>query len=216
MRIDRIISIIMLLLQRDVINAAELARIFGVTIRTIYRDAGVILKAGIPVSATPGPNGGLRIAEQYKAEKRLFTGNDIASLIINMKNAGLDFTKGSRMTALARLRGMVARERLAEMENQFSGSSGESSVVAVTIRFDESVRDEVALFCGENVDLIEESGTLTAVFDIQDNKFGYNTLFMLPDNCVCVAPERVRQYVVKKISAMKKRYGLIKKAKNKD
>ncbi|MDD5015695.1 MAG: HTH domain-containing protein, partial [Atribacterota bacterium] len=48
MKIDRLVSIIMILLDKERIGAQELADMFEVSPRTIYRDIDTINMAGIP------------------------------------------------------------------------------------------------------------------------------------------------------------------------
>jgi predicted DNA-binding transcriptional regulator YafY len=48
MKIDRLIGIITILLQRDRVTAPELAKRYEVSRRTIHRDIDDICKAGIP------------------------------------------------------------------------------------------------------------------------------------------------------------------------
>ena len=70
MRLARLVSIIILLIQHKRISASKLANIFEVSTRTIYRDIDTINLAGIPVVAFTGVNGGIEIMEEYKAEIR--------------------------------------------------------------------------------------------------------------------------------------------------
>ena len=49
MKVDRLVSIIMILLDKKRIGAQELADMFEVSLRTIYRDIDAINMAGIPV-----------------------------------------------------------------------------------------------------------------------------------------------------------------------
>lgn len=49
MKIDRLVSIIMVLLDKKRVGAQELADMFEVSPRTIYRDIDAINMAGIPV-----------------------------------------------------------------------------------------------------------------------------------------------------------------------
>lgn len=49
MKIDRLISLIMVLLNCEKMSATKIAELFEVTPRTIYRDVEVIEKAGIPI-----------------------------------------------------------------------------------------------------------------------------------------------------------------------
>ena len=66
MKIDRLVSIIMVLLDKNRIGAQELADMFEVSLRTIYRDIDAINMAGIPVRGTSGVNGGFEIMPEYK------------------------------------------------------------------------------------------------------------------------------------------------------
>ena len=61
MRIDRILSITVMLLNKERISARDLAKRFEVSIRTIYRDIEAINLAGIPVISYQGNNGGFGI-----------------------------------------------------------------------------------------------------------------------------------------------------------
>ena len=66
MKIDRLIGILALLLQKDKITAPELARRFEVSRRTINRDIEDLCRAGIPVSTMQGSGGGISIMDGYK------------------------------------------------------------------------------------------------------------------------------------------------------
>lgn len=69
MKLERLISIIMILLERDKVSSSQLAEMFEVTPRTIFRDIDSINQAGIPIVTYPGVHGGIAIMEQYKIEK---------------------------------------------------------------------------------------------------------------------------------------------------
>ena len=69
MKIDRLVSIIMILLDKKRIGARELADKFEVSTRTVYRDIEAINMAGIPVCSTSGVGGGFEIMSGYKMDK---------------------------------------------------------------------------------------------------------------------------------------------------
>ena len=71
MKVDRLVSIIMILLEKKRIGAQELADRFEVSPRTIYRDIDAINMAGIPVRSTSGVGGGFEIMPEYKMDKSL-------------------------------------------------------------------------------------------------------------------------------------------------
>ncbi len=53
-RTDRLLAMVLELQGRDHVTAAELARTFGVTTRTIYRDIQALGESGVPVVSAPG------------------------------------------------------------------------------------------------------------------------------------------------------------------
>ncbi len=88
MKIDRLIGIVMLLLQQDKVTAPELAERFEVSRRTINRDIEDICKAGIPLVTTQGFGGGISIEEQYKINKTFLTQEEMLTISAGLK--GMD------------------------------------------------------------------------------------------------------------------------------
>ncbi len=82
MKIDRILEIIIYLLNHDNVTASYLARRFEVSVRTIQRDMICISNIGIPVYALSGKNGGYSIMKNYKI-KNMNIFNNEQQLIIN-------------------------------------------------------------------------------------------------------------------------------------
>ncbi|MFD2306113.1 helix-turn-helix transcriptional regulator [Enterococcus termitis] len=86
MKTERLLGIIMILLDRKQISASKLAEIFEVSVRTIYRDITSLSEAGVPVTAFPGVNGGIQILDNYKIDKHFFTSSDITSLLVALES----------------------------------------------------------------------------------------------------------------------------------
>ncbi len=86
MKIDRLIGIITVLLQREKVTAPYLAERFEVSRRTISRDIEDICKAGIPVVTLQGSNGGIAIAEGYKIDKTLFTPDELRAVFAGLSS----------------------------------------------------------------------------------------------------------------------------------
>jgi predicted DNA-binding transcriptional regulator YafY len=85
MKIERLLSIIVILLNRRRITAKELAERFEVSIRTIYRDIASLNGAGIPIISNQGYAGGLSIPESYKLSKQLLTPRDLDAMISTLE-----------------------------------------------------------------------------------------------------------------------------------
>lgn len=88
MKIDRLMGIVMILLQQDKVTAPELAERFEVSRRTINRDIEDICRAGIPLVTTQGYRGGISIAEGFKLDKSLLTRDELQAILSGVK--GLD------------------------------------------------------------------------------------------------------------------------------
>ena len=66
MKIDKLLEIIIYLLNHEKVSASVLAERFHVTVRTIQRDMVCITEAGIPVYSNHGKDGGYSILPSYK------------------------------------------------------------------------------------------------------------------------------------------------------
>ncbi|MDM7925643.1 MAG: YafY family protein [bacterium] len=85
MRIDRLLGITVLLLNRDRIAARELAERFGVSVRTVYRDLDTINSAGIPVVSHAGNQGGYGILDTFRIDRQVLTFEDVVSLVSTLR-----------------------------------------------------------------------------------------------------------------------------------
>ena len=77
MKIDRLIGILSILLQKEKTTAPELAERFEVSRRTINRDIEELCMAGIPIQTTQGSGGGISIMEGFSMDRTLLTSKDM-------------------------------------------------------------------------------------------------------------------------------------------
>ena len=94
MKVDRLVGILALLLQRNFMTAPELAEHFEVSRRTINRDIESLCKAGIPICTRQGINGGISIMENYRLDKTLLSTREMREILAGLR--GLDSVSGSR------------------------------------------------------------------------------------------------------------------------
>ncbi len=94
MKIDRLIGILSILLQKDSATSPELARQFEVSTRTIHRDIEALSKAGIPIATKQGANGGISIMENYKLNKTLLTDMELKDILAGLRS--LDSVNGTK------------------------------------------------------------------------------------------------------------------------
>lgn len=304
MKIDRLISIIIVLLENKKISAAKLAEMFEVTPRTIYRDIETISQAGIPIITYPGVNGGIGIMEEYKIDKKLFTTSDITTLLIGLGSISSTLSTEEIVNTLAKVKGLIPAEQIRDIELkssqitidlttwaenknlqpnlekikgamnerklisfEYSDRSGNKSnrkvepyrlvlkemkwylqgyctsrqdfrifklsrisalkvmedtfpprefhpeslggsewiekrVIIIKLLVDESLREKVVEYCGE--ENIEACGDnqLIVHFPFTEDEFGYSLLLSFGHKCECLEPTRVRAEVIRRIKSL--------------
>lgn len=93
MKIDRLIGILSIMLQKDVVTAPYLAEHFEVSRRTINRDIEALCKAGIPIATKQGQGGGIFIMDGYKMERTLLTNMEMQDILAGLRS--LDSVNGT-------------------------------------------------------------------------------------------------------------------------
>lgn len=81
MQISRLFEIVYLLLDKKCITAQELADRFEVSARTIYRDIDTLSQAGIPVFASRGKGGGIRLMDNFILNKSVLSKEEQSSIL---------------------------------------------------------------------------------------------------------------------------------------
>lgn len=80
-KIERILAIIVLLLDNEIVSTAQLAQRFEVTKRTIFRDIETIELAGFPIISHSGRNGGFSLVHSFKLRTHTYSGEEKQELI---------------------------------------------------------------------------------------------------------------------------------------
>lgn len=96
MRVDRLLSILLILSNKGLVTGSELADHFEVSLRTIYRDMEKLGEAGIPVASTGGKGGGYYIMENYNVDNLFLNRNEVKALMPLMDNLEFLFGKNQQ------------------------------------------------------------------------------------------------------------------------
>lgn len=116
MKIDRLVSIIMILLDQKRISAQELADMFEVSPRTIYRDIDAINMAGIPIRSTSGVGGGFEVMPEYKIDKKVFSANDLSALLMGLSSLSNMIRGDELIHALAKVKSFIPADKAKDID----------------------------------------------------------------------------------------------------
>lgn len=138
MKIDRLIGILSILLQKDKVTASELAEKFEVSRRTIIRDIDDINKAGIPIVTSQGQGGGISIMEGFRIDRTLLSNDDMRAIISGLQS--LDSVSGTN-----RYRQLMDK---LSAENSGTMSAGNHIIIDLSSWDKSAVSDKISLIKG--------------------------------------------------------------------
>lgn len=120
-------------------TARQLAERFEVSVRTIERDLGALLEAGVPIYATPGPGGGYAIDRGHTLPPVNFTSEEATALAIALARPGRSPLADALRSALRKLVSAMppaeaaAAERLTGRVHLFPHESDDRPATARTV-----------------------------------------------------------------------------------
>jgi len=119
MKIDRIISIILTLLQEDRVSSKKLAETYEVSQRTIFRDLETINAAGVPIVSFTGINGGAEILKEFKIEKGFFNEKDLTHILLGLSSIST-ITDKELVHTISKIKSFIPKEKTKEVERKSS------------------------------------------------------------------------------------------------
>lgn len=119
MKIDRLLAITIMLINRPMITAKELSDKFEVSMRTIYRDIESIIAAGIPVVSWQGKKGGFCLMENYRIDRQLLTLNDMTSILLALKGISTTLQNNSISDAIEKIESLVPEDKKEHIYRSF-------------------------------------------------------------------------------------------------
>lgn len=114
----RLFQIVNILLAKKEITAGELAKEFGVSVRTIYRDIDELSASGIPVYATQGRGGGISLVDKYVLDKSLLSSSEQEQILMALKN--ISTTSSDVATLLVKMQALFQKGTVDWMEVDLS------------------------------------------------------------------------------------------------
>ncbi|WP_276356112.1 helix-turn-helix transcriptional regulator [Cohnella caldifontis] len=117
LKVHRLLSIVMHLLNRKRMSGQELADLFEVSLRTIYRDLETINSAGIPIISYSGANGGYEIMEQYHIDRQIVTLEDLHSIMNALKGIRSSLDDPDLDTLIAKVGALMTKSEQSLLED---------------------------------------------------------------------------------------------------
>ncbi|MDR2897370.1 MAG: HTH domain-containing protein, partial [Spirochaetaceae bacterium] len=119
----RLFEIVYILLERGTVTAGELAKRFGVSTRTIYRDIDSLSAANIPLYTDRGKGGGIRLLGDFVMNKALLSEDEQNEILFALQS--LKAAEGAEVEPiLLRLSGIFKRDSVDWIDMDFSGWGG--------------------------------------------------------------------------------------------
>lgn len=110
MKINRLMAITNILINKKKVTAKYLAEQFEVSIRTIYRDIDSLEMSGIPIITYQGVDGGIAIMENFKLSKDFFKPDELWSILKALDT--ISFSDKKINLILEKLKNKIPEEEL--------------------------------------------------------------------------------------------------------
>ncbi len=120
--VDRLFQIVYILMEKPQITARELAGMFEVSERTIYRDIDKLTLAGIPIYTNQGKNGGISILPNYVLDKTVLTTEEKEKILESL-NALNEVTFSGNKESVSKLQSFLGEQYQDWIEIEFSSWS---------------------------------------------------------------------------------------------
>ncbi len=110
MKVDRILEIIIYLLNHDNVSASYLAARFHVSVRTIQRDMNTISEIGIPVYSNNGKLGGYSILPTYKIMNSNIKADEHQIILKALESLSTSYTNDTLKNLIEKYNALIDKE----------------------------------------------------------------------------------------------------------
>ena len=111
MKIDRLLEIITILLNKDTVSSKNLAEHFKVSVRTIQRDMVSISLAGIPIYSAEGKNGGYAILPDYKVNSQIMKPEEQQILVKALESLATSYSNESLAELTKKYNALIDKQK---------------------------------------------------------------------------------------------------------
>ncbi|MCY8724513.1 YafY family protein [Bacillus inaquosorum] len=118
MKLERLLAIVVLLISKKQVQAAELAELFEVSVRTIYRDIDTINRAGIPIVTSQGAGGGIGIMETYRLEREWLKEEELFAIASALQSVSSMCEPASHSTAYQKIKHLIPEQSAEAFKHQ--------------------------------------------------------------------------------------------------
>lgn len=110
MKVDRLLEIIIYLLNHENVSASYLAERFEVSVRTIQRDIVSISAAGIPIVALGGKYGGYSILPTYRIKNSNIKDDEQQMVVKALESLSTSYTNDTLKSVIEKYNAIIERE----------------------------------------------------------------------------------------------------------
>ena len=114
MRIDRMLSMTVMLLNRERVTAREMSERFEVSVRTIYRDLEAMDLAGIPIVSYPGGGGGYSLLESYTLDRQLLSYEGMLAILTALRGINTSLADSKLDETIEKVSALIPQDRRGE------------------------------------------------------------------------------------------------------
>lgn len=122
MKIDRLLDIVIYLLNHKTATAKQLSERFQVSVRTIQRDVESIALAGVPIMATKGSGGGYQLMPAHQIRNQFLKQEDLELIVMALKSLDTGYDNARLKLVLDRY--LQPERFFIVVPASFRGSSG--------------------------------------------------------------------------------------------
>lgn len=139
MKVDRILGIIIYLLNHDHVPASYLAERFHVSVRTIQRDMVSISSIGIPVYADAGKSGGYSILQNYKIKNADIRDDEQHLVVKALESLATSYTSDTLNSLIEKYNSIIEKEGGQKVFWDFSVTKENQQVQDMNVMLEQAI-----------------------------------------------------------------------------